>query len=212
MKRLLLLFAFTLVATASLSAALHPYTFDAGFENPGPILDANANPWNDTRLVSGLPETGVTDLRVRLTVSGGFNGDLYGYLSFDGALVPLLNRVGVGEGDPFGYADSGLSVTFADTAANNIHFYQAVPGYSISGGSMWKPDGTATLRSLLDQNPNGEWTLVLADLSGGGGEASVASWGLDFETALVPEPSTWIAGMLLLIPFGAGLVRKIRNC
>jgi hypothetical protein len=199
-------------AACNLAAALSSFTFNDAFENSGPILDANPNPWSDTRAVIGLPESDVTELRVRLTVSGGFNGDLYGYLSFGGALVPLLNGVGAGEADPFAYADSGLSVTFTDTADHNIHFYQDIAGYSIIGGSTWKPDGTATLRSLLDQNPNGEWTLVLADLSAGGGEASVESWGLDFETpTVVPEPASWVAGMLLLLPLAAGLVRKMRD-
>ncbi len=136
-----------------------------------------------------------------------------------GALVPLLNRVGVGSGNDLGYADAGLNATFTDTAANNIHFYQSVIGYSITGGAAWQPDGrtinpvtsssasfdaaeTASLAAYNGMSADGDWTLVLADVSAGGGQATVLSWGLDI--AVVPEPSTYFAaaGALALMLCG----------
>jgi hypothetical protein len=109
----------------------------------------------------------------------------------------------VGTGNAFGYADAGLNVKFTDTAANNIHFYQAVDGYSIADGATWRPDGqtinpvtsppsafdapgTVTLGVFSGMNPNGDWMLVLADVSSGSGQATVLSWGLDIQ--VVPEP------------------------
>ena len=35
-------------------------------------------------------------------------------------------------------------------------------------------------------NPNGDWSLVFADLSLGGGQSQITSWGLDITA--VPEP------------------------
>ena len=135
-------------------------------------------------------------------------------------LVPLLNRVGVGSGHAFGYGDAGLNVTFTDAAAHNIHFYQAVDGYSITDQAAWQPDGrtinpvtsppssfdflgTLGLNAFSGMSANGNWTLALADVSSGGGQPTVLSWGLDITP--VPEPAT-MAGVLgaglLLLPAG----------
>jgi hypothetical protein len=49
-------------------------------------------------------------------------------------------------------------------------------------------------------NPNGDWTLVLADVVGGGGQAHLVSWGLEIQA--VPEPanlaSATLVGLLAL--------------
>ncbi|MEP6664173.1 MAG: PEP-CTERM sorting domain-containing protein, partial [Verrucomicrobiota bacterium] len=71
---------------------------------------------------------------------------------------------------------------------------------------QWQPDGRKidpqSLSSLFDStaptglldsfngtDPNGTWTLFLADLSSGG-ESQLVNWNLQIET--VPEPSTWM--------------------
>ena len=185
------------------SAAVIVNSFNSGFENSGNVPDGNTSPWSDTRALSGITEPVIDGLKVRLNLFGGYNGDLYGYLSYNGVSVVLLNRVGVGSGNAFGYSDSGINVSFSDGAANNIHFYQAVSGYSISGEAAWQPDGrtinpitssqasfdatgTMFLSAFNGMNPNGSWTLVLADVSGGGGQTTVQNWGLDITA--VPEP------------------------
>ena len=216
MRNLILLTVLPLATAATTMAGLITYDFNTGFVNGGNLPDGNVNPWSDTRAVSGTPGELITDISVRLTLAGGCNGDLYGYLSYNGTLVPLLNRVGLGSSDSFGYADAGLNVTFTDGAANNIHFYQSVGGYSIAGGAAWQPDGrainpvtaapsdfdapgTATLLGAFSKmDPSGNWSLVLADVSAGGGQSQVLSWGLDITTASVPEPSTLaFAGLAL---------------
>lgn len=205
MNKLILLAGLCLAAALSAPAGLFNFsdTYTTGFQNSGNILDGNVSPWSDTRTVGGITEPSIQSVSVRLQVSGGFNGDLYGYLSYNGALVPLLNRAGVGTGNAFGYSNTGLNVKFTDTADNNIHFYQSVSGYSISGGAPWQPDGrtinpvtsqpsdfnaagTVTFSAFSGMSPNGEWTLVLADVSKGGGQAQMVSWGLDITA--VPEP------------------------
>ena len=135
-----------------------------------------------------------------LSLAGGYNGDLYGYLMHGSGFTVLLNRVGRTGSAPLGYGDAGLNVTFDDEAVGpaDIHAYQSVSSYSVSGGTAWRPDArdvnpatvlatdvrSAFLSSFVGGDPNGEWTLFVADLSGG--EVSeVTSWGL---VIAVPEP------------------------
>jgi len=211
MKKSILITALLGTAALSASAELVHFTYDSGFADSGNIPDGNTSPWSDTRTLSGMDDCTITGVQVRLELSGSYNGDLYGYLSYNGVLVPLMNRVGVGSGNAFGYGDAGLSVTFSDTAPANIHFYQAVSDYSITGGALWQPDGrtvspiasspfdfdapgTVTLGRYDDMAPNGDWSLIFADVSVGGGQATVVQWGLDIQ--VVPEPTGMALGML----------------
>ncbi|MGA2870728.1 MAG: PEP-CTERM sorting domain-containing protein [Verrucomicrobiota bacterium] len=162
----------------------------------------------------------ISSVTVSLDITGGFNGDLYAYLvGPNGGFAVLLNRVGMSSENSFGYSDSGLDVTFSDTAAVSIHDYQTVPDYSLSG-TTWQPDGenidpqsspsaftgtqTAMLSSFDDTDPNGTWMLYLADLSSGS-TSTLDSWTINVTTTAVPEPQTWtltilgLAGTLLAI-------------
>lgn len=189
-------------------------TFNTGFQGGGAIPDGSLNGWSDTRTVAGAAGSwNVTDIRVTLELSGGYNGDLYAYLSFGGESAVLLNRVGVGEsnGDVFGYADAGFSITLSAAGANNVHFYQDFsPGFDGSGRltGTWRPDGRAidplSPPALFDSastsqdfsrftgfDPNGQWTLFVADVSAGGGQTTMTGWGLEIMAMpQVPEPGT----------------------
>ncbi len=79
---------------------------------------------------------------MNLNISGGYNGDLYAYLSYGGALVPLLNRVGVGSGDAFGYATAGMNVTLSPAARERYAFY---------GNHSPSINGSGQLRGLGSQ-------------------------------------------------------------
>jgi len=172
-------------------------------------------------LASTLNLTGIsypiTSLEITLNISGTYNGDLYAYLVHDGGFSVLLNRVGRTGHDDSGYGDGGLSVNFADGAANgDIHNYRS----SLFGNAStplsgpltgnWSPDGrqsspfgvtdadarTALLSSFDGLDPNGDWTLFVADLSGGDLH-QLDSWGLEFgaPVASVPEngsTATWL--------------------
>ena len=209
-----------LAGLGSTASAAVLYTFDAGLPDAGQIPDANPVGWSDTRTLTGLPTSGILDVNVILALTGGFNGDLYGYLVHDTGFSVLLNRVGRTGLDPVGYGEAGLQVTFDDEATGpaDIHQYQEVAGFSLTGGTAWRPDardvGPATvvdtdtrssfLDSFLGSDPNGDWTLFLADLSGG--EVSqVTSWGL---VIAVPEPSQ--TGVWLAVMLGAGVVLRRR--
>jgi subtilisin-like proprotein convertase family protein len=172
------------------------------------IPDANAAGLTLPQNLTLLPGA-ISDVKVSLDITGGFNGDLYAYLAGPGGgFAVLLNRVGVSNNaSVFGYSDAGLNATFSDAAANgNIHYYQNV--ITPMGGQLlgtWQPDGinidprstpsaflgagqAAMLSSLNGLNPNGPWTLFLADLSAGS-QSTVVSWGLDITTT-VPEPQS----------------------
>src|SRR5204862_37983 len=77
------------------------YTVSTGFANGGYVSDNNPSGWQDSHSVSGLGSSlSITDVRVSLNISGGWNGDLYGYLLYQpagsgtGTLMVLLDRVG----------------------------------------------------------------------------------------------------------------------
>jgi subtilisin-like proprotein convertase family protein len=149
----------------------------------------------------------ITDVNVRLEITGGYNGDLYGYLVHSSGFAVLLNRVGTGSGgepqNTFGFSTSGFgAITLDDeTTYGNIHD-QLNPA-----GGTWKSDGL-TLNDFNTLNPNGTWTLFLADLAGGGDPATLVSWGLDIEA--VPEPVTWALIGFGLIFGGVTTARVIR--
>lgn len=176
-------------------------------------------------LVQGIDVTGVSDaigkVEVSLSISGyqgnAFNGDLYVTLQHESGFAVLLNRAGRRAENGFGYGDNGIDVTFSDSAANgDIHNYRLTLNGSHSApiagrlSGVWSPDArnvdpalvlddtprTAFLSSFNGLNPNGTWSLYLADLDPGGA-AQLDSWGL--QIVPVPEPSSALAlGILLL--------------
>ncbi len=147
----------------------------------------------------------------------------YAYLSYNGSQIVLLNRVGVGTGaDPtysFGYSGAGFNnLVLQDGASPDIHTYGGGIGtgtYSPDGRDVSPLAAPATLfntpRTTLDgtfggMNPNGQWTLFVADVSAGGGQTAVTSWSLDITA--VPEPAATAgvtAGLLLLLTAGRRL-------
>jgi hypothetical protein len=196
------------------------------------IPDGSAVGWSGTANASGFLPT-ISDIQVKLNISGGYNGDLYAYISYGGVLVPLLNRVGVtatGGGNSFGYGDTGFDVTLSSAGANDVHFYgNHSPSFNGSGQltGTWQPDGRAidpqsspstfdsasrvSFGSYNGLNPNGTWTLFIADLSAGG-QSQLVSWELDITA--VPEPVNValgiFAGVFLAVTVArSGRVRKL---
>jgi hypothetical protein len=188
----------------------------------GTVPDGNPVGWSATATVSGeLPY--ITSVSVNLELSGGYNGDLYAYLSHEGVLVPLLNRVGVGanhdpNGGALGWGTAGMNVTLADGYAN-IHWV----GSPTSGGS-YAPDGrqvsplaapsafddngTIGFSAFNGKNVNGAWTLFFADLSSGE-TSQLANWSLAF-TSEVPEPVNVALGIFAGIFLVAAIARNQR--
>jgi subtilisin-like proprotein convertase family protein len=169
---------------------------------------------------SGPGLVSITDLQVTLTIANGYNGDFYAYLVHDGGFTVLLNRVGRTASNPTGYSDAGMDVTFS-ASGNDIHDYRNFSpifnGDQLTG--TWAPDGryvdpefvedtdpqTSLLSSFNGTNPNGTWTLFLADLDFGS-QGTLVNWGL--VVTAVPEPSAWTLLGLGGFALGMRLLRR----
>jgi len=175
------------------------------------IPDGDLNGYQNTLTVSGFSGN-LADVNVTLNISGGFNGDLYGFLYHNSTTAILLNRVGRSSTSSVGYPDSGFgpdlsanSFTLDDQATHDIHTYRAI-SFTLNGSAQlsgeWQPDGrnldplssgsafdSAARSNLLGvfngMDANGSWTLFLTDVSSGG-ESTLVSWGL--QLTHVPEP------------------------
>ena len=154
------------------------------------VPDANASGLTSVASFTGMVGD-ISDITLSLNLGSApgdlaFNGDLYAYLvGPNGGYAVLLNRTGVSDtGTAFGYSDTGFNMTFA-AGGNDIHFYQNF-SYNLNGSGQltgtWGVDGraidpasdpslfdttapSATLDSFTGTNPNGDWTLFLADMS-----------------------------------------------
>ena len=150
----------------------------------------------------------ITDVNITLTLAGtasagGWTGDLYAWLGHEGTRAVLLNRPGRTSTEALGYDDDSLlAVSFDDQAVGDVHVYQVALGYApgwLTGS--WQPDGrdvdpalavdtdvrTLGLSGFNGMDPWGDWTLFVADLSGGG-MVSLVGWQLDITVAVIPEP------------------------
>lgn len=161
-------------------------------------------------LNTGLPA--ITGVRVSLNLSSEYNGDLYAYVAHGTNIAILLNRPGRSATRPFGYGDAGLNVTFTDSATNgDVHAYRQVatgshntplPG-ALTG--TWAPDGrefnpanaldtnprTALLNRFIGAQPDGVWTLFVADFAPFL-TSTLVSWSLEIATLstneIIPPP------------------------
>ena len=101
--------------------------FTTNFTVAGGIVpDARMVGFVSRQSVSGIAGI-VTNVSVRLNITNGYNGDLFGYLvGPGGGYTLLLNRVGTGSGGAaqtlYGFADPGFNITLIDGVGNtNIH-------------------------------------------------------------------------------------------
>ena len=216
MKAQLLILGSVVMLTLATHAAM--YTGGA-FANSGYIPDGSAVGSSATVNASGLDRY-TTDVTVTLNIAGGYNGDLYAYLSHGGVLVPLLTRVGTTSSDAFGYGTAGMTVNLADSYTD-IHTVQSptLNGFYSPDGRALNPatslpttypggggDSRMTFGAYHENgvNPNGTWTLFLADMSSGA-QSQVVSWSLDIGSSAVPEPANValgiFAGVFLVVSF-----------
>ena len=184
MKLRLFLILIAGAGTLSIRASL----FSSGTIN-AIIPDNNPNGYASSINVTGLGSS-LQTLSVSLNVSGGYNGDLYAYLiGPTGQMTVLLNRVGTGGGNTYGYANAGFDITVSDSGATGLHNYQDNSS-SYNGGQLtgnWQPDsgGLSFATRYGSSDPNGTWSLFFADLSQGS-QSTLVGWSLDITA--VPEP------------------------
>jgi subtilisin-like proprotein convertase family protein len=217
------------ILTALLCPAARATTYS--YNLSATIPDGDLNGYQNSQTVGGLQQY-LTDVNVVLNISGGFNGDFYAYLTHNSHTAILLNRVGRSSTSSVGYPDGGFgpdsganAFTLDDQAGNDIHAYRSF-GYALNGSGqltgLWQPDGraidplssgtafssasrTTGLSVFNGVDPNGLWTLYVADVSPGG-EGALAGWGL--QITAVPEPSFV---RMLIVPVMAGFFRFARR-
>ena len=209
MKPLILPTILALSPFAARAASMDSQTFVINT----PIPDNSGIGLSDTRQFSSLI-TAISEVNVQLTMSGGWTGDLYAYLTHGSGFAVLLNRPGRTLEELAGSGVSTLSITLADNAGADVH-----TGIPISGGvsGFFQPDAreidpdnsldgsprTAFLSSFDGLDANGYWTLYVADVATGD-TMILNDWTLTVTG--VPEPS-----VTLLCAAGACLALRRRR-
>ena len=173
---------------------------------PQDIPDNNGLGIQQTIEVSGYSNA-IQSVSVNLRIvgrdGGAFNGDFFVSLQHSSGYAVLLNSVGQTSSNPFGYGDNGFNVNLT-SSGNDIHLYQTLaytlgPSGELTG--TWSQDGrvvnpllvtdadarAAMLSSFEGLDPNGTWTLFVADTSANG-NGQLDSWALDL--VVVPEPAS----------------------
>ena len=198
---------------------------ESGVSQPIPDNDPSgvARTFQTSGLTVGIPYDLTVSLSVEPTGFGAYNGDYYAYLLHETPsgsefrLAVLMNRVGSSSSSPNGYSDSGFQLTFSDSAQYDVHRYRVSLGGDSVGAVMgtWQPDGrrvdpstvldtsprTDPLTPLGQLDPNGRWTLFVADMEAGG-TGKLTGWEVR-ALAVIPEPSALsMLGMGLLVWMG----------
>jgi len=164
----------------------------------------------------------IDSVDVSLNLSGGYNGDLYGYLVYtvggNSTTAILLNRVGRSGANDAGSSIAGMNVTLSGTTGSDIHTaIGPLSGTYLADGRTASPTGdftgvTPTAGAGLDAfnssslAAGGTWTLFLADLSAGD-QSQLLSWGLGVNVSVVPEPVTWALLLFCALMALVGLAR-----
>jgi subtilisin-like proprotein convertase family protein len=187
-----------LVAMSMMMSAQAQTTTNVFQQTPNEIIpDANPTGLFST-IVVGEISGDIQSVTVMLNIANGFNGDLFAFLSFDSGYAVLLNRIGKDDSNPYGSGSSGIDVILSDAATADVHLYDGNVGDLLTG--TWQPDGretdpqlvvssdprTAMLSSFNNLDPNGTWTLYVADMASGY-QSTLVSWGIIITT--VPEPT-----------------------
>jgi subtilisin-like proprotein convertase family protein len=185
------------VIALSVSLAAHAgvYTFSSGSLSQAiPDNSPSGVAYNINFTDTGLQ---VTDIKVSLSISGGWNGDLYAYLSHGSQYAILLNRVGTTTSGSDGYGTSGLNILLEPATTHpgllDIHTVpspSSLPtAYAADGRTVYYDEAsrTQTLDLLLGSgvDPNGTWTLFFADRAAVN-TSTLTGWSL--EITAVPEP------------------------
>src|SRR6266478_2449799 len=102
-----------------------------------PIPDGSVVGMADQRTIALPGPFSITDLKVSVTVAGGFNGDVYCYLRHESGFVVLLNRPGRCATNSMGYEDTGFKATFSASATNDFHRYRECSGLPCDLAADW---------------------------------------------------------------------------
>jgi subtilisin-like proprotein convertase family protein len=201
MKKLLTLLTVAFVGTSAFAQSV----FSTNLTLNTAIPDNNPSGVASAFTVGGIGGT-ISNVTVSVNISGGFNGDLFAYLTGPGGYAVLLNRTGLSSTNANGYGNPGFALTFLGGGAD-IHNYGAGLFTTNGAGQLtgsWGADGrtispfsaggafdaaarTALLDSFIGTGANGNWGFFIADYATGD-IATLVSYSVTITT--VPEPGT----------------------
>ena len=208
----------SLLALTLNAFAVAPAIYSTTFSGSQIIPDNNAGGIAFPFSISAPSPSYITSVSVNLTITGGWNGDLYAYLSHGSGFSVLLNRVGRTALDPDGFGASGFNITLADANATDIHNFS---GATVNGN--FAPDGrginpfnaldtsprNAMLGNFTGYDPNGSWTLFFADVAPTA-VSTIQGWTVNVEA--VPEPTAMGLGLLGIAAFIGRRFGRAREC
>jgi subtilisin-like proprotein convertase family protein len=173
-----------------------------GSASPGALIpDDNLNGLSSS-ITLNTAINSITGVELTVNVVGdpvAWNGDYFAYLQYSSGLVVLLNNLGATSSNPFGSSGNGFNVTFSD-GSPNISSAPIVPLGTLAGTFAPQVDSLGTFDGL---DPNGSWTLFIADESPGG-VGKLEDWSLQV-TGTSPTTTTPDSGGTLgLLLLGAG--------
>ena len=128
----------------------------------------------------------ISAISVTLNISGGYNGDIYAYLSHGSQSVVLLNQINGTAAN-----GSGFDITLIGGTGNSIQTASGTAGQVLSGTTF---TAYQNLNLFNTTDPSGNWTLFFADLSPGD-TSTLNSFSLDITA--VPEPVTLALGLFV---------------
>lgn len=202
------------MAGVSLNAsASYDYTWDVNAAIP----DANPSGFVNNQTIglttqgNNLPANPIISsvLGVTLSLSGGWNGDLYAYLRYDNGsggvgFTTLLNRVGTGPGNPIGSTVAGFNNIFL-TAGTGADIHSVANPAANTTYQVDQTGSSTSFSSFVGLDPTaGTWSIFFADLSGNH-VSTLNSWGLSLE--VVPEPTNVALGIFAGMGGLVGIIR-----
>jgi subtilisin-like proprotein convertase family protein len=146
----------------------------------------------------------ITSISVTLNLTGGYNNDIYAYLSHGSTLVTLVNQIPGTAGSGSGFNN----VILTEGAGSTIQGATGLPGVAFTG--TYTAD--QNLSAFNGANPNGSWTIFFADLSPG--DTSTLT-GFEVGITAIPEPANValvvFAGLAVAFGLGRYFVRKTKT-
>ena len=202
LENVLLVLALNAVSAPLAASGIYSGSISSSWTGNQTIPDYNASGIAFAFSVSPSTPLRISAMTVDLNISGGWNGDLYAYISHDGGFAVLLNRVGRSVQNPAGYSAAGFNISLSDAFPIDIHNFAGDPvaGNFAPDGRNVNPFGTldtdprtATLSQFDGLDPSGSWTIFFADLSPLAA-SSLQSWAVEIQVVDVPEPPTELVG------------------
>jgi hypothetical protein len=144
--------------------------------SPNQIIPDNSDVGAGYSLNFGTSGLNISGISVSFNISGGYDGNIYAYLSQGSTEVVLLDHI-------MGAANSsGFNVTLIEGTGNSIQTATGTAGQPLTGTSF---TADQNLNSFNNTDPNGSWTLFFAD-EGPGDAPTLNSFNVTLDA--VPEP------------------------